>query len=180
MRRLWILLALLPSIARAQAYGAPPDFFEQQPADDVIRLAAGGGVNLTPASLGWQLQLAVMGENRDKALLTQIGLGYEVVGTRAPGDTEPTGRVSQVVLNPLTIYGGYGGLRAGAGFDVSYAFLPVGPSAQAATGWGAGGRVGGGLSIHPGGFNLWLLAHYRWLSGDRVGGWFFDVLTGPD
>ena len=163
----------LPLIAQA-AYGG-----DEPASEELIRPAVGVGMNLTPADPGWQLQLAVMGENLEKALLTQISLGYEVVGTRLSGETTSTGRLSQVVLSPLTIYGGFGGLRAGAGFEVSYGFWPVGRSAEEAKGWGAGGRVGGGLSIHPGSFGLWILGHYRFLTGSRVNGFFIDVVLAP-
>lgn len=163
----------VPSIAHA-AYGS-----DEPSSEELIRPAVGVGMNFTPADPGWQLQLSVMGENLEKALLTQISLGYEVVGTRRSGETSSTGRLSQVVLSPLTIYGGFGGLRVGAGFEVSYGFLPVGQSAEEAKGWGAGGRVGGGLSIHPGSFGLWILGHYRFLSGSRVNGFFIDVVLAP-
>ena len=171
-------LVLLASVVLASPAGAQPRSGEAADEADVISPAVGLGANWTPQDPGWQIQLAVMGENRSRALLTQISLAYEVVGTQLHGETSPTGRVSQVVLNPFTVWAGYGGVRLGAGVDVSYGFLPVGPSGESATGWGVGGRVGGGLSLHPGPIGLWILGQYRFLSGTRVGGFFVDVLVG--
>jgi hypothetical protein len=168
--------ALLLALAAAS-----PSLAQELPvpeSEETVGPAVGAGVNLTPQDPGWQLQLAVMGENRDRGLTTQIGLGYEVVGTRLDGEAGPSGRVSQVALSPFTIWAGYGGVRAGAGFDVSYAFLPVGASGEAATGLGWGGRVGAGLSLRTGRVGVWLFATYRWLSGPREGGFFFDLLVG--
>jgi len=166
-----VLASVVAAPARAQDVPEPED-------DEAVGPAVGVGVNLTPRDPGWQLQLALMGENRDKALTTQISLGYEVVGTRLDGESVPTGRVSQVVLNPFTVWGGYGGVRAGAGFDVSYAFLPAGASGQAATGFGWGGRAGAGVSLRTGRVGVWLFATYRWFSGPREGGFFFDLIVG--
>lgn len=177
------MLVLVPLAARAD----PPPAFgpTEMPGEiavnpDVTRLALGAGLNLSPVDPGWQGTIAVMGENREDSLLTQISLAFEIVGTKGAKDAGPTGRVSQVVLNPFSLFGGLGAVRLGAGFDVSYAFHPIGPSAKDATGFGIGGRAGGGLSLHPGVVNIWLLCQYRWLSGDRVGGVFFDLLIGPE
>jgi hypothetical protein len=175
-----LLLAALPVRAQDRtsffnSYGLPTDEMEE-----TIRLAVGGGLNLSPELPGWQGTFSVMGENRDKALLTQISLSFETVGTQAAGESSPSGRISQVTLNPLSIFFGYGGVRIGGGFDLSWSFLPSGRSAENATGFGWGGRAGGGIVLRPGPVNVWALCQYRWLSGDRVGGVFFDLLIGPE
>jgi len=54
----------------------------------------------------------------------------------------------------------------------------VGVSGEAATGFGAGGRVGAGLSLRAGTVGIWLFSTYRWFSGPREGGFFFDLLIG--
>ncbi len=181
-RLLFLTLLLCAPLVRAQegrslfnSYGLPAEETEE-----TIRFGVGGGVNLSPDLPGWQAGLTLMGENRDKALLTMISLAFETVGTQQDGDSGPTGRISQVMLNPLSIYAGYGGVRVGGGFELSWAFLPDGASAQNATGFGYGGRAGGGIVLRPGPVNVWAMCHYRWLSGDRVGGVFFDLFIGPD
>lgn len=173
------LTASIAAPATAQMGGftnSPPDDREQE----VTRMAVGGGTNLTGATPGWQATVAVMGENREKALLTQIGLSLESIAAGTVGPNGPEGRLLQVVLNPATIYAGWGAFRVGGGFDLSWGFAPEGNGADKATGLGWGARAGGGLALHPGGINLWLLGHYRWVTGDRPGGWFFDLMVGPD
>ena len=186
MRQCLIFAALLTAIlgigttARAASDLFPPVEAPDEPSTEVTRFAIGGGVNLSEPSPGWQGTLSIMGENRLSAMLTQFSLGIEQVGTRAAGEADPSGHVRQGAL-AMNLYAlGVGPLRLGLGADVAYAFSPQGASAEGATGWGWGWRAGGGLSLHPGPFNLWILGAYRWLTGDRVGGWFFDVAIGPD
>jgi hypothetical protein len=152
-----------------------PSFAEDA---ETVGVAVGVGTNGTTSGTGWQGSLALMGENRERALLTQLGIAVETVGTRRPGDAGPTGRLTQLTLNPFTVHAGYGALRVGAGWDVSWGLASVGPGATRSEGFGIAGRLGGGLSFPVGRLDVRALAHYRFLSGERVDGWFFDVFIG--
>jgi hypothetical protein len=169
------LLVSAATVARALDDGAPA-FADDE---ETIAVAAGLGGNGTTSGGAWQGTLALMGENRERALLTQLGVGVDVVGTRRPGDAGPTGRLTQLTVSPFTVYGGYGALRIGAGWDVSWGLASVGPGATKSEGFGIAGRLGGGLSFPLGPLDVRALAHYRWMSGERVDGWFFDLFLGP-
>jgi hypothetical protein len=180
MRRLLVGLVasstLAAQVARAAEEERSPAFAEDA---ETVAVAVGLGANGTTSGTGWQGSVGLMGENRELALLTQMGVGVDVVGTRRPGDSGPTGRLTQLTINPFTVYGGFGALRLGAGWDVSWGLASIGPGATKAEGFGVGGRLGGGLSFPVGAFAVRALAHYRWMSGERVDGWFFDLFVGP-
>jgi hypothetical protein len=176
MRRLPVAMILVSGAARAT-----DDDWVPAPDEDPesVAVAVGLGGNGTTSGSAWQGSLALMGENRELALLTQMGVGVEVVGTRRAGDTGPTGRLTQLTLHPFSLYGGFGALRVGAGWDMSWGLASVGPGAAKAEGFGIAGRLGGGLSFPLGPVDVRALAHYRWMSGERVDGWFFDLFVGP-
>ncbi|MFM2152554.1 MAG: hypothetical protein RL199_989 [Pseudomonadota bacterium] len=175
MKRLGATLVSLAASAEAEESWGPA-FTEDA---ETTAVAVGVGANATTSGTGWQGTLALMGENRERALLTQLGVAVESVGTRRAGDAGPTGRLTQLTLHPFSVYAGYGALRLGAGWDVSWGLASVGPGATRSEGFGVAGRLGGGLSFPLGPLDVRALAHYRWMSGERVDGWFFDLFVGP-
>jgi hypothetical protein len=170
-----MFVVLVSSAARADDDNWEP--ITEEPEN--VTAAVGLGANGTTSGTGWQGTLALMGENRELGLLTQLGVGIDVVGTRRPQDAGPTGRMTQLTLQPFSVYGGFGALRLGAGWDVSWGLASVGPGAARSEGFGIAGRLGGGLSFPFGSVDVRALAHYRWMSGERVDGWFFDLFVGP-